>query len=86
MNATIYIIGFCITIIAVIIFAGIIGEDFFDDFLPMSLGGILVAFIWPAALFIAILMSTLGGIWLLIRAEDLHRNIWEWVKKVWVKI
>jgi len=79
----IYWIGFCTTLIAGIIFAAMIADDFWEDFLAMIVCVFLGAFLWPLLLVLAIVILILRGIWLLIRAEDLHKNIWEWVKKVW---
>ncbi len=83
---TIYIVGFFIALIAGIIFAAILFDDFWEDFLTMSFMTMVAAFIWPLTLTVAIVILILRGIWLFIRAEDLHRNVWEWMKKVWVKI
>ena len=83
---TIYIIGFCITLIAGIILIAIIFDDFWEDFLTATTLVILGAFVWPIVLAITIVVLILRGVWLFIRAEDFHRNVWEWVKKAWVKI
>ena len=83
---TIYIIGFCITFIAGIVFIAIIFDDFWEDFLAGAFLVVFGAFIWPFVLAVTIVVLILRGIWLFIRAEDFHKNVWEWIKKAWVKI
>lgn len=83
---TVYIIGLYVSFVIGVILAAIVSDDFWEDFLAMVTCAIFVAFIWPVALIVAIGILILKGIWLFIRAEDFHRNVWEWMKKAWVKI